>query len=104
MYALPHIELLPILEDTLGQLIDAGLKCKPRKCQVFPESIQYLGHIIKEGKISADRSKLDKIREWPFPQTGNEMPSFLGLCNYYSSLIPHFAEEAEPLYKQVLES
>ena len=25
------------------------------------------------------------------------------LCNYYRRLIPHFAEYAEPLYKQVLE-
>ena len=31
------------------------------------------------------------------------MASFLGLCNYYRRLIPHFAEYAEPLYKQVLE-
>ena len=77
--------------------------CKPRKCQVFHDSIQYLGHIIKEGKIAADRSKLDKICEWPFPKTGNEMASLLGLCNYFRRLIPHFGEYAEPLYKQVLE-
>ena len=82
-YAIRHVEMLPILDRTLGQLIDAGLKCKPLKCQVFPDSIQYLGHIIKEGKISADRSKLDKIREWPFPKTGNHMASFLELGNYY---------------------
>ena len=103
MNALRHAEMLPILDSTRGQHIDAGLKCKPRKCQVFPDSIQYLGHIIKNGKIGADRSKLDKIREWPFTKTGNEMASFLGLCKYYRSLIPHFAEYPEPLYKKVLE-
>ena len=70
---------------------------------MFPDSIQYFGHIIKNGKIAADRSKLDKIREWPFPKTGNEMASFLGQCNYYRRLIPHFAEYAEPLYKHVIE-
>ena len=32
------------------------------------------------------------------------MASFLGLCNYYRRLIPHFAEWAEPMYKKVLES
>ena len=53
--------------------------------------------------MQEDRSKLDKIREWPFPKTGNEMASFLGLCNYYRRLIPPFAEYAEPLYRQVLE-
>ena len=35
MYALPHAERLPILDRTLGQLIDSGLTCKPRNCQVF---------------------------------------------------------------------
>ena len=72
----------PILDRTLGHLIDAWLKCKPRKCQVFPDSSQYLEHIIKDVKIAADRSKLEKIREWPFSKIRNEMASFLGLCKY----------------------
>ena len=42
MYALRHAEMLPILDRTLGQLIEAGLKCKSRKWQIFPDSIQYL--------------------------------------------------------------
>ena len=70
---------------------------------MFPDSIHYLGHIINDGKIAADRSKLDKIREWPFPKTDNEMASFLGLCNFYRRLMPHFADYANPLYKKVLE-
>ena len=70
---------------------------------MYPDSIQYLGHIIKDGKIATDRSKFDKIREWPFPKTGNEIFSFLVLCNYYRRLIPHFAENAEPFYKELLE-
>ena len=40
MYALRHAEMLPILDRTLGQLIEAGLKCNHRKGQVFPNSIQ----------------------------------------------------------------
>ena len=54
-------------------------------------------------KISADRIKLDKVRDWPIPKIGNQMASFVRLCNYYRRLIPHFAEYAEPLYRQVLE-
>ena len=34
-----------------------------------------------------------------FPATGLEMLSFLGLCNYYRKLIPHFSEWAAPLDK-----
>ena len=95
--------MLHHLYRTLVQLTDAGLKCNPKKCQVVPESIPYLGHVIKDEKIGADHSKLEKIREWPFPKTGKEMASFLGMCNYYRSLISHFAEYVEPLYKLVLE-
>ena len=58
---------------------------------------------MHKGKIAADQSKLDKIREWPFPTTGTEMASFLGLCNYYRRLIPHFADDAVPLYKHTAE-
>ena len=97
MYALRDAEMVIILDRSLGQLIDAGLQCKPRKCHMFPESNSLLGHIIKDGKIAADRSKLDKIREWPFHKKGTVMASFLGLCNYYRRLIPHFAEYGEPL-------
>ena len=39
-------EFLAALERTLQILINAGLKCKPRKCQIFPPFIEYLGFII----------------------------------------------------------
>ena len=104
LYALLKHELLPVFDRTLEQLIVAGLKCKPKKCQIFPKEMHYLGHVISKGTIAADRSKLDKVREWPFPNTGVEMASFLGLCNYYRRLIPHYAEAAVPLYKQTNEN
>ena len=81
MYALRHAEMLHILDRTMGQLIDAGFNYKLQKSPVFPDSIRYLGHIRNVGKIAADQSKLDKISEWPFPKTGNEMASFRGLRN-----------------------
>ena len=40
MNSLRHTEILPVLDRTLGKFIDAG---KPRKGQVFRESIPYLG-------------------------------------------------------------
>ena len=39
-------EELAALERTLQILIKAGLKCKPRKCQLFRPFIEYLGYII----------------------------------------------------------
>jgi hypothetical protein len=62
------------------------------------KSIEYLGYIISEKGISPDTSKIEKIKDWPFPRTGTGILSFLGFCNYYRRLIPHFAEWAAPLY------
>ena len=91
--------ILPAFERNLKILINTGLKCKARKCQIFPKTIIYLGHVLSHGSIAPDQSKLDKVRKWPFPTTGLEVLSFLGLCNYYRKFIPRFAEIADPLYK-----
>ena len=50
MYANRHADMLPILARTLGQVIHDGLNWKPHKCQVFPDSIQDLAHIIMDGE------------------------------------------------------
>ena len=99
LFARTEPDLLINLEKTLQKLILAGLKCKPRKCKLFRSSIEYLGHVISEKGIAPGQEKIDRIRKWPFPSTGIEMLSFLGLCNYYRKLIPHFANWASSLYK-----
>ena len=50
--------------------------------------------------MAGDHFKRDLIREWPWPTTGTEMASFIGLWNYYRLLIPHFAEDAVHFYKE----
>ena len=97
MYAFQFHQILAVIDRILGEVIVALLKSKPRKCQIFQEGSNYVGHICRKGIIGADWFKLDKIREWPFPMTRNEVASFLGLCNYYARLIPHFSPDALPI-------
>ena len=103
-YAPEFREILPLFERNLKILIQTGLKCKPRNCQLFDKTLIYLGHVLSHGTIAPDQSKLDKVRSWPFPTTGLEVLSFLGLCNYYRKFIPNFAEMADALYKVANES
>ena len=42
---------------------------KPKKCEFGKEKVEWLGMIIKEGKISMDAGKLKGISEWPRPST-----------------------------------
>ena len=100
-YAETLEQLYKSLEYALQTVISAGLKCKAKKCKLFSNKIEYLGHIVANGAYSADPEKIAKILQWPVPKTGGEIASFLGLCGYYRELIPKFAEIADPLYREV---
>ena len=91
-------EHLASLNLALERLRKAGLKCQPRKCQLFRRKLVYLGHTVSTEGIAPEAHKLEVLRQWPFPKTGNEMLSYLGFCNYYRALVPHFADLAVPLY------
>ena len=103
MFADTVEELLDILERNLHILARAGLKCKPRKCKLFCESIHYLGYVISPEGIAPEQEKINKIRAWPFPLTGIGMLSFLGLVGYYRKFVPDIGALASPLYNAAKE-
>ena len=92
--------VLASLRLVLDRLAKAGLKCKPSKCSIFSESVNYLGHVVSSKGIFPDPNKLDRIKEWPRPTSGLELASFLGFCNYYRDLVPDFAHLSDALYKK----
>ena len=61
--------------------------------------MHYLWHVVSKDGINLELDKLDKIRQWPRPERGTGLASFLGYCNYYRDLISSFAHISEPLYK-----
>ncbi|KAF0146990.1 MAG: hypothetical protein FD187_3129, partial [bacterium] len=89
------------LDRNLKLIIVNGLKIKPRKCEMFRSELIYLGHRITPDGIGPDPAKVEKVRKWPKPETGLQMASFLGLCNYYRNLVGNYSEIALPLYATV---
>jgi hypothetical protein len=53
----------------LQQLREHDLFLKPKKCEFNKTTMEYLGLIIQEGKLSMDPIKLSGIRDWPIPTT-----------------------------------
>jgi hypothetical protein len=45
--------------------------------------VPFLGHIISNGGISVDPTKVREIVAWKIPSTVTEIQSFLGLAGYY---------------------
>ena len=76
---------------------DAGITLKIIKCLFFSDPIEYLGHIIKPGKLEVDLANTASLREANPLTTKTEIRSFLGLCNVYRRFVENFTELAQPL-------
>ena len=48
--------------------------------------------------VRAQPEKLAIIQAWPVPQDPEQIRSFLGMCVFYQSFVPGYAELATPLY------
>jgi hypothetical protein len=67
----------------LQKLWDNRLYAKFSKCEFWIDEVSFLGHIISNGGISVDPTKVREIVAWSIPSTVTEVWSFLGLAGYY---------------------
>ncbi|KAK3106230.1 hypothetical protein FSP39_015710 [Pinctada imbricata] len=87
------------LKKVFDRLISAGLKLKAKKCTLFAEKVDYLGHVVSKEGISTDPNKIATVEKWLEPTNAKEVRSFLGFCSYYRRFIKSFASIAKPLHK-----
>ena len=86
------------LERVLTRLREYGLRAKMKKCHFAYDEVIFVGHLVRNGTIMPDPSKLDAIKKIPIPQDVTHLKSFLGLVNYYRKFVDQFARIALPLY------
>jgi hypothetical protein len=70
---------------------------KPKKYEFNKMTMEYLGLIIQEGKLSMDPVKLSRIRDWPTPTSVKQVRGFIGFANFYRWFIKKFSELVLPL-------
>ncbi len=83
------------LEAVPLKLREAGLKVKLTKCEFLKPKITFLGHTV-DGDGTMD-DKISAIKNFPQPQTAENVRSFLGLSSYYRPFIKGFARLASTL-------
>ena len=64
---------------------------------MFVLEVECCGHIMRDGRRQPAPGKFLTTQKWELPRTVTQLRGFLGLDNYYSSYVPHYAEMAAPL-------
>jgi RNase H-like domain found in reverse transcriptase len=83
--------------EALTLLGNAVLSLKLKKCHFFAETVNYLGHVIRPGRLGVAEKNTTALKTAPLPRTQTELRSFFGLCNVYRRFVPKFSAIAAPL-------
>ena len=90
-------EHLSHVSEVLTALRNAGFSLNLKKCEFFKQQVDYLGHVIRPGKLSVALKTTEAVAGFHPPKTQTHVKSFLGLCNVYRRFVPNFARVAAPL-------
>ena len=85
------------IHAVIERLQAAALTAKRSKCLCGKSSLEYLGPVVGEGKVSVPQAKVAALRHYLRPVTKPQLKSFLGLAGYYRRFVHHFEEYARPL-------
>jgi len=85
------------LDEVLTRQGKAGVTLKAAKCHFFREEAEYIGHVIRPGRVHVLEKNLRALRGLRYPETQTQMKSFLGMCGVYRRFVANFAKIAKPL-------
>jgi len=72
-----------------------------KKCEFFIRKTNFVGFIIKLGKISMDLKKVKAIVSWQEPENVTQLRLFLGFCNYYRRFIAQWLKSIKPFTRLI---
>lgn len=77
-----------------------GVKLTLRKCEVFQNTVKFLGKIMSKEGFTMDPAELAPVQALNDrrPSTVGELRKVLGFISYYRTYIPNFSRIAKPLY------
>ena len=89
-----HAEHLRLV---MQKLKEHKLYAKRSKCEFWLKKVSFLGHVVSNGRIALDPSKVSDVLNWKPPTDVGEIQSFLGLTGYYRRFIEGFSKLAKPM-------
>jgi len=89
-----HVEHL---REVFATLRGAGVSLKAKKCHLFQEEVEYLGHIVGRGQLQMQDKNIRGLKEASPPRCKKDLRSFLGMCNVYRRFVKDYAPVERPL-------
>merc|ERR1711893_344723 len=87
------------LRQVLERFKQAGLKLKPKKCELCRNQVDYLGHTVSPEGKGTKKDLIEKVQNWTPPRTVKQVRQFLGLANYYHDFVESYSEIVEPMIR-----
>jgi hypothetical protein len=84
-------------DAVLHRLYRAGLSLNLKQCYFFHDTVSYLGHVMRPGKLTVAEKNTHALKTAKPPTTQSELRSFLGFCNVYRRFVAGFAKIVAPL-------
>ena len=74
-----------------------GLTVKESKCEFGKNKLEYLGHLIGNGKLAVPRHRATAMADYIRPKTKKQLRAFLGAASFYRRFVHHFASFSSKL-------
>ncbi len=72
------------------RLKEAHFSVNPKKCFFSQTRVKFLGHVVEDGKLSVDPSKVQAIRNLPSPVDRKGLKRILGMLSFVRKFIPDY--------------
>ena len=76
------------VERVAKRMATFDLRTSFHKCSFCVREILFLGWLISDGQVRADPKRLEKVKEFKFPENRRDLQSFLGLINTMRRVTP----------------
>ncbi|XP_045023566.1 uncharacterized protein K02A2.6-like [Daphnia magna] len=84
-------ELQTNLRQVLTRCRQHNLKLQLKKCKFFLKEVPWLGHVIGDGVVKVDPSKVEAIVNMPEPTDKAALVRLLGMATYLDKFCPNLA-------------
>jgi hypothetical protein len=85
------------LRKVLLTASEAGLIVNWKKCCLLKSRVEFLGHVIEDGRVRPSDRKTEAVKRFPEPANIKQLQSFLGLSGYFRKFIFGYSTIARPL-------